>query len=49
MSSYAYRRDDCTGFSIVEDEGFTHLSKELEPRYTLPSRRYFPENIVMKI
>ena len=36
-------------FSIVEDEGFTRLVKELEPRYTLPNRRYFTENVVTKI
>ena len=40
---------DCHPFSIVEDEGFTRLVKELEPRYTLPSRRYFTENVVMKL
>ena len=40
---------DCHPFSIVEDEGFTRLVKELEPRYTLPSRRYFTENVVTKI
>ena len=40
---------DCHPFSIVEDEGFTRLLLELEPRYTLPSRRYFTENVVTKI
>ena len=40
---------DCYPFSIVEDKGFTNLIKELEPRYTLSSRRYFTENIVTKI
>ena len=40
---------DAHPFSIVEDQGFTRLIKELEPRYTLPSRRYFTENIVTKI
>ena len=40
---------DTHPFSIVEDQGFTRLIKELEPRYTLPSRRYFTENVVTKI
>ena len=40
---------DTHPFSIVEDQGFTRLIKELEPRYTLPSRRYFTENIVTRI
>ena len=40
---------DCHPFSVVEDEGFIRLVKELEPRYTLPSRRYFTENVVTKI
>ena len=40
---------DCHPFSIVEDKRFTRLIKELEPRYTLPSRRYFTENVVTKI
>ena len=33
----------------MEDQGFNRLIKELEPRYTLPSRRYFTENVVTKI
>ena len=33
---------DCQSFfSIVEDEGFVHLVKELQPRYKIPSRKYF--------
>ena len=40
---------DSHPFSIVEDEGFTRLLRELEPRYTLPSRRYFTDNVVTKI
>ena len=40
---------DCHPFSVVDDEGFIRLIKELEPRYTLPSRRYFTENVVTKI
>ena len=39
---------DCHPFSLVEDEGFTRL-RELEPRYSLPSRRYFTENIVTNL
>ena len=40
---------DTHPFSLVEDQGFTWLIKELEPRCTLPSRRYFTENVVTKI
>ena len=37
---------DCHPLSLVEDEGFTRLLKELEPRYSLPSRRYITENVI---
>lgn len=30
-------------FSVVEDIGFRRLIQHIEPRYTLPSRRYFAE------
>ena len=40
---------DCHPFSLVEDEGFTHLLRELEQRYSLPSRRYLTENIVTNL
>ena len=40
---------DCHPFSLVEDEGFTRLLRELKPRYSLPSRRYFTENIVTNL
>ena len=40
---------NCHPFSLVEDEGFTRLLRELEPRYSLPSRRYFTENIVTNL
>ena len=37
---------DFQPYSIVSDTGFTALLKTLEPRYTLPSRRYFTEDVV---
>ena len=40
---------DCHPFSIVDDEGFIGLMTELEPRYTLPSRKYFTENVIANI
>ena len=40
---------DCRPFSLIEDEGFICFLKKLEPLYSLPSRRYFTENIVTKI
>ena len=30
-------------FLIVEDQGFIELSAELNPRYVIPSTRYFDE------
>lgn len=31
-------------FTIVEDEGFIRLMAHLQPRYVIPSRRYFAES-----
>ena len=36
-------------FSGVYDTGFNHLIKTLEPRYVLPSRKYFSKSIVPDI
>ncbi len=36
-------------FSIVDDLGFTRLVHHLEPRYKLPSRRYFAETLIPSI
>ena len=40
---------DTQPFSIVENEGFTNLLKALEPRYSLPSRRYMTETVLPRI
>ena len=40
---------DLQPFSVVEDPGFCRLMKELEPRYSLPSRRYFSDVIIPSI
>jgi len=40
---------DCHPFSIVDDEGFINLIRQLEPRYTIPSRKYITEKVVTKI
>ena len=40
---------DYQPFSIVSDVGFTRLLKTLEPRYNVPSRKYFTENVVPRI
>ncbi|XP_076660133.1 zinc finger BED domain-containing protein 4-like [Halictus rubicundus] len=37
---------DCQPFSVVNDSGFRKVVKVLEPRYNLPSRTTFSENIV---
>ena len=33
-------------FCLVEDIGFTHLLHTLEPRYKLPSQKYFSERVI---
>lgn len=40
---------DLQPVSIVEDEGFAMLLKHLEPRYKIPSRKYFTERILPEI
>jgi BED zinc finger len=37
---------DCQPFSVVEDEGFRRLMNLVAPRYSLPSRRYFYDNVL---
>ena len=37
---------DSQPFSIVEDTGFVRLMKHTCPRYIVPSRKYFSENII---
>ena len=36
-------------FSIVSDTGFINLVKVLEPRYNIPSRKYFTETVIKKL
>ena len=36
-------------FSLVEDLGFVRLLQVLEPQYSLPSRKYFVENLLPAI
>ena len=36
-------------FSVIHDTGFNRLIKTLEPRYMLPSQKYFSESIVPDI
>ncbi|KAM4559372.1 zinc finger BED domain-containing protein 4 [Odontesthes bonariensis] len=38
-----YMALDDQPFSVVEDVGFRRLIQHIEPRYTLPSRRYFAD------
>ena len=40
---------DLQPFSIVEDIGFCRLMANLEPRYSLPSRRYLSEVVIPEI
>ena len=37
---------DLEPYSIVEDTGFTELLQLLEPRYKIPSRRFFADKII---
>ncbi len=37
---------DMWPFSVVENDGFTHLLSVLEPRYQLPSRPHFSQNVL---
>ena len=37
---------DMQPFSVVEDMGFIWLVKALEPRYTVPSRKYLIEKVL---
>ena len=40
---------DSQRFCVVDDPGCIHLLRELEPRYSLPSRNYITENILPQI
>ena len=40
---------DTQPFSIVENPGFSQLVHDLEPRYSLPSRKYITENVLPQI
>ena len=40
---------DSQPFSMVDDPGFTQLVRELEPRYSLPSRKYVTEKTLPRI
>ena len=37
---------DFQPFSIVEDTGFTALINHLDPRYDIPSRKYFSTTLI---
>ena len=40
---------DCQPVSIVDHEGFKSLISILEPKYRMPSRKYFSETIIPSI
>ena len=40
---------DCQPVSIVDHEGFKSLVSTLEPKYQLPSRKYFSETVISSI
>ena len=40
---------DSQPVSIVEDIGFNSFVKVTEPRYTIPSRKYFSETVIPRI
>ena len=40
---------DLQPFSLVEDPGFCRLMREADPRYIIPSRRYFSDVLIPQI
>ena len=40
---------DYQPLSVVTDVGFTSLLQTIEPRYKMPSRKYFTDNVLSKI
>ena len=40
---------DCQPISIVDHEGFKSLVTTLEPKYQMPSRKYFSETVIPSI
>ena len=40
---------DYQPLSVVTDVGFTSLLQTIEPRYKMPSRKYFTDNVLPKI
>ncbi|XP_040183654.1 E3 SUMO-protein ligase ZBED1-like [Rana temporaria] len=40
---------DMRPYSIVQNEGFKHMLKVLEPRYNIPSRTHFSEKVVSEL
>ena len=40
---------DYQPLSVVNDVGFTSLLQTIEPKYKVPSRKYFTENVLPKI
>ena len=43
------QRDDCISISLVEDVGFLRLMQQLEPHYSVPSRKYVTEVVIPRI
>lgn len=35
--------------SIVENIGFKNLMRKVKPKYTIPSRKYFTENVIPQL
>ncbi|KAI4819740.1 hypothetical protein KUCAC02_004976 [Chaenocephalus aceratus] len=46
QSVAAFIAKDLRPYSVVENAGFRHLLKTPEPRYKLPSRSHFTENVI---
>ena len=40
---------DCHPYSIVHDTGFVSLLRVLEPRYAIPSQKYFTDTVIPKL
>ena len=47
--SIAFISKDLQPYSVVENEGFQNLLSILEPRYVIPSRKYFTDTAIPKL
>uniref|UniRef100_A0A3B1IEW9 BED-type domain-containing protein n=1 Tax=Astyanax mexicanus TaxID=7994 RepID=A0A3B1IEW9_ASTMX len=49
LSIACFIAKDLRPYSVVENEGFTHMLQTAEPRYAIPSRKFFTETAVPQL